>query len=77
MFQNFIYCFTYTSKTYVIKTIEGRKGTLACVHLHNYLRSALSKNSYNPHGTFYVEHLEIGTIKQCYRRNEHQELQSF
>lgn len=35
---------------------------LACVHLHNFLRKSISKNSYNPPGPFDIEDLDGGKI---------------
>lgn len=49
---------------------------LACVHLHNFLRSSSSKQNYNPPGTFDSEDLDSGTVIEGSWRRKQRNLQS-
>ena len=69
--------FRVFQKPMLLQPQKAEKVTLACVYLHNYLRSGSSKTSYTPQGTFDMEHLKNGTIQQGSWRNDHQGFQPF
>lgn len=64
-------------KPMLLQPEKVEKVTLACICLHNYLRSNLSKNKYNPAGSFDIEHIDSGNLEDGAWRQDQQTLQSF
>lgn len=64
-------------KPMLLQPEKVEKVTLACICLHNYLRCNLSKNKYNPAGSFDVEHIDSGIVEDGAWRKDQQTSQSF
>lgn len=68
--------FRVLRKPLLLQPKKVEKVVLACVYLHNFLRSSSSKQNYNPSGTFDSEDLDSGTLVEGSWRTEKENLQS-
>lgn len=69
--------FLFFRKPILLKPPKVGKIVLTCVLLHNYLRrNAESKNNYTPPGSFDLEDIDSGTIRNGSCKNESQPTES-